>query len=136
MNPHHGSRDWSPKYPDIAISPEEGLYDAPGSGGTPYETSPATSHVYGWKLLSGGFVSKFYGPSVGAPSGTRSVLTVAFKPPAVGGTCPNQIASEYEYYFTDPLLAQKYLDDFRGAEHPGFIVQELIDNRIPYKRKH
>jgi hypothetical protein len=48
----HGQRDWDPKYPDIAVTPEEGLYDGPEHGGAPYETTPPTSHVYGFSPLT------------------------------------------------------------------------------------
>lgn len=126
---------WTPKYPGSAISPQQGIYAQPSSTGAPYEPAPATSHVYGWKLLSGGFVSKFYAPSVGAAPGTSVVLMVAFKQRQKGGGYTNGIASEYEYYFSDPAVAEKYLNDFRTNPHPGHVVQALERAGVAYKRK-
>ena len=130
---------WDPKYPEAAMSAEQGVYDETMSGGAPYESAPDTSHIYGWKLLKGGFVSKFYGPSIGAPSDTKAIVGVAFKPsPPKGspkGTAhPNQISSEYVYAFPTEAAAEGYMDAFRAAAHPGHVVQELIDARVWYKR--
>jgi len=130
------TRDWQPKYPDFALTPEQGAYDEAQSGGAPYEPAPDTSHVYGWKLQSGGFVSKFYAPSIGAPSGTVAVLGVAFKPSAPRGSTshPNTISSEYVYAFTNLAEAEDYLARFRAAAHPGHVVQDLIAARVWYKK--
>lgn len=130
--------DWEPKYPDAAVSPEQGTYDEPETTGKPYEPTPPTSHVYGFKLLAGGFVKKFYAPSVGAPAGTVAIIMVAFKPSpprGSGGQHPNTIKSEYEYYFTDLAVAEKYLDDFRTNPHPGHVVQALERAGVAYKKK-
>ncbi len=129
------SQSWTPKYPGAAVSPEQGRYDKPQSGGAAYEHAPSSSHVYGWKMLEGGFVSKFYGPSVGAPPGTIAVLTVAFKEQRRGQTTGN-IGSEYEYYFADASTAAKWLEDFRTNPHPGHVVQALERAGVRYKRKH
>lgn len=128
--------EWTPKYPDFATSPERGRYEEPQTGGTAYEFAPPTSHVYGWKFQSGGFVKKFYGPSVSAPAGTIAVLGVAFKPspPAGDSIHPNVIKSEYEYYFASVEIAENYLGKLRSTDHPGQVVKELIATRVPYKR--
>lgn len=129
--PRAGSRDWSPAHPEFATPNERGLYDAPPTNeGAPWEPAPASSHLEGWKLLSGGFVAKFYGPSAGAPAGTVAVLMLAFR---AKGKAPR---SQYEYYFTSQTVAETYLDKLRTAEHPGHVVQELIAQSVPYKKTH
>lgn len=123
-------KNWNPAFPDFAVSPDQGIYAQPETGGAIYEQAPSSSHVYGWKLQSGGFVKKFYGQSVRAPDGTIAVLTVAFK-----GSKTQGIATEYEYYFTDEAVAETYLNAFRIAAHPGYVVQDMIAAKVPYKKK-
>jgi hypothetical protein len=135
--PRVGARDWAdPKYPDAAVPNDRGLYEKPTASGAPWEHAPATSHVYGWKLLSGGFVRRFYAASAGAPAGTTAVLVVAFKPPKVNGQHPNSIKSQYEYYFRDTSVAAKYANDFRTNPHPGHVVQALERAGVAYKKTH
>jgi hypothetical protein len=135
LSPH----PWEPQFPDAAVG-DKSLYRDPGNdSGAPWEHSPASSHVYGWKLLGGsagggGFVKKFYAPAAGAAAGTSVVLMVAFKPDAVNGVYPNVIETEYEYYFTSPAVAENYLAKFRTAEHPGHVVNELKAQGVAYKR--
>lgn len=130
------TRDWDPKFPDFAMTPEQGAYDGEMSGGAPYEAAPDSSHVYGWKLLRGGFVKNFYGPSIGAPTGTVAIVGVAFKPSPPRGSAvhPNQISTEYVYAFPNLEEAQRYVEAFRAAAHPGYVVQDLIAARVWYKR--
>lgn len=123
---------WTPKYPGSAVSPERGSYSEPQHGGAAYELAPESSHVYGWKLQSGGFIRKFYAPTVGAGD-TSAIITVAFKEKRKGGYT-GRIASEYEYYFADSTVAEKYLDDFRSAAHPGHVVQDLERAGVRYKQ--
>lgn len=125
------SRTWEPKYPEIAVSPEQGLHDDLDNTGNTFEPSPSTSHVAGWKLNGGGFIKKFYAPSVKAPDKTNTVLSVRFKNKKSGG-----VESEYEYYFTDEAEANNYITTLRGADHPGHIVNQLIRLGVPYKRKY
>lgn len=129
---------WDPKYPDAAVSPEQGTYDQPLTGGAPYEPAPATSHVYGFRrlALTQKFVRGIYAPSVGAPAGTVAVLQVAFKPSPKrkGEPPPSAIKSEYNYFFSDAAVAEKYLNDFRTAAHPGHVVQALERAGVPYKK--
>jgi hypothetical protein len=127
--PGVSSETWQPSYPGQAVG-TGALYDKAPDSGAPYEQAPAGSHVYGWKLLTGGFVSKFYAPSAGAGSDTKAVLTVAFKDKSGG------LGTVYEYYFISVPIAQNYLEKFRGAQHPGHVVQQLITDRVPYKRVH
>jgi hypothetical protein len=145
------SRAWTPKFPEFAVSPEQGLYDVPDesgetrrrlrrrlglydvpdeSGETSWESAPATSHVQGWRTASGGFIRKFYLPFVKAPHQTKTVLSVRFKHKK-GGT-----ESEYEYYFPDESVADSYVEELRNAEHPGYVIQNLIRTGVPYKRKY
>lgn len=130
------SQHWDPKYPDVAMEPQQGSYPEQMSGGAEYEPAPDTSHVYGFKMMQGGIVSKFYGPSIGAPAGTKAIIGVAFKPsPAKGSTRhPNSIKSEYVYAFPTIAEAERYLADFRATAHPGHVVDALIKARVWYKQ--
>lgn len=136
--PAPGNVPWAPKFPAIAVSPQQGSSPQQHTTGEPYEPAPASSHVFGFKMQSGGFVSKFYAPSVGAAASTRAILGVAFKPnPAPGSTThPNTISREYEYYFPTEADALGWLNQMRGHAHPGEVVQDLIKAGIPYKRVH
>lgn len=133
-----GANPWTPKFPGFAVSPQTGSQPGPSTGSNvPWEPSPPTSHVYGFKMQAGGFVSKFYAPSIGAPVGTTAILHVAFKPGAkTGQPHPNTISSEYAYFFPTAAAAQGWFDMMKQAAHPGEVVQKLISASIPYKRVH
>lgn len=121
---------WNPKDPNAAVSPEQGTYQTPTTGGAAWEPAPATSHLFGWRLQTGDFFRKFYAPAVSAPAGTVAVLQVSFRrskrDPSIG--------PEYDYYFADPHVAEKYLTDLRTAAHPGHVVQALERAGVAYKK--
>jgi len=128
--------EWDPKYPEAAGTPEQGVYEEPLHGGAQYTPAPATSHVYGWRVQSGGFL-KFYAPSIGAPEGTKALLGVAFKPsPPPGSTVhPNEIKSEYVYAFQSVDEANAVAAAMAGDQHPGEVVdRQLIKPRVWYKK--
>lgn len=146
--PAPGNVPWNPKFPQIAVSPQQGTSPGTSTGGLPYEPAPASSHVFGFKVLSGGFVSKFLAPARGAspmtasafpgndPT-TRAILMVAFKPNAPAGQQHQNVADkEYEYYFPTAADAEGWLNRMRTHAHPGEVVQDLIKAGIPYKRVH
>lgn len=119
------TKDWEPKHPEFA-GESKGVYDKPGEGGKPYEQSPATSHVFGWKLLAGGFL-KFYAESIQAPEWTRAIVQVAFKPnpPKGSKVHPVEIKSEYVYAFPSVAEGEGWMAKFRSATNPGKVVKEL-----------
>lgn len=127
--PPISNQQWDPSFPEFAVPNDRGLRTKDETGGTTWEQAPASSHVYGWKFQSGGFVKKFYGPSAGAPPGTVAVLTVGFK---LNGT--QVLHTVYEYYFTSEQIGRNYHQKLQTAEHPGHVVQMLIAQRVPYKK--
>jgi len=131
-----GRIPWTPKFPGFAVAPQTGSNQGPDSGGLPYEPTPASSHVYGFKMLASGFVSKFLAPANGAAPGTRAILMVAFKPnpPRGSTTHPNVPEKGYEYYFPIEAACLVWFNRMKGHAHPGEVVQDLIKAGIPYKR--
>jgi hypothetical protein len=84
----------------------------------PYEPSPPTSHVYGWRGRA---------DTADGVRGT-STLTVAFKDKRGGE------GSRYEYYFDTVVGVEYYLTRLRAAAHPGHVVNELKRNGIRYRK--
>lgn len=128
--------EWDPKYPDVAMAPQQGVYEEALHGGVEYTRAPASSHVYGWRVKAGGLL-KFLGPQIGAPADTRALLEVAFKPPIPKGQTlhPDRIASEYAYAFPSVDAANGVAAALMGAADPGEVVhQMLIEPRVWYKR--
>lgn len=132
-----GPEQWDPSYPEFASQGEDKtVYPDAQTGGMEYQPAPESSHVYGFKFLTGGFVRKFYAGTDGVPAGTAAVLGVAFKPapPKGSDVHPNTIKSEYEYYFADEGAGRAYYDRMRAAAHPGEVVHELIRDRVAYRK--
>jgi hypothetical protein len=122
MNP-----TWTPAL-EFGIPKESPLDTEPDERGLPWVMAPADSHLWGFRFYDArkfSFLRKF-GADV---TRGKSQLEVRFK------DAKGRLASEYTYYFDDHDRGLEFFEAMRSAAHPGEVVQELIRQRVPYRKQ-
>ncbi len=130
--PDLAGQTWDPKYGDDAVGDRTSYAkptDADQPTNTPYTPAPATSSVFGFKLLTDSFSRNFVAESQGFTRGW-SLIMVAFKNKGVGG-----IKAEYYYGFPTVAEAQSHYATISTAEHPRAVINDWHDAGVKYRKR-
>lgn len=116
--------DYTPSFPFGVPNPYASRGDIPEADGSnvPWETAPATSHVWGWKYVPLAATGFFRRATLWFGEG-YSHLFVRFRNKTGG------IAAEYVYGFKTREAGQAVLEKLRGSGHPyAEVVRPLLIN--------